>query len=209
MQRFVMCAAVALVGAQAAQANLLVNPGFETGTAPGNGDVYGAAGWTSFGNVFNVSAGNPTPVGPHSGTGALKEFGTFPGVSGSFQSFTASAGQAWSLSGYILNASSDPMQADNFALLKISFQDASNNELLGIDSAHITAATAVDQWLFVTANGVAPAGTAHVNLFTLFVQPNFAGGSASFDDLDGSQVPAPASVALLGLGGLVASRRRR
>jgi hypothetical protein len=190
----VLCAAL-----PSRAANVLINPGFETGTAVGNGDVGGAPGWSAFGNTFNVSSPNPTPVGPHSGTGAEKEFGTFPGVSGVFQTFPTTPGSAWSLSGFGLNASSDAMQADNFGTLKISFQDAGNNELLGIDSNHITNATPQDQWIAMIANGVAPAGTNHVNLFALFVQPATNGGSALFDDLSGSAVPEPATLGLVGI----------
>lgn len=187
----------------------LVNPGFETGTAVGNGDVYGAAGWNVFGNVYNVSSPNPAPAGPHSGTGAVKMFGTFPGVSGAFQSFPASAGESWTLSGFGLNSSGDPMQPDNFGLLKISFQDAGNNELAGFESPHITISTVQDQWQSLNALGTAPAGTHHVNLFALFVQPATNGGSAAFDDLSGGLVPEPTSLSLLALGGLIALRRRR
>jgi hypothetical protein len=189
--------------------NVLVNPGFETGTAVGNGDVGGAPSWNSFGNVFNVSAPNPVPVGPHAGTGALKEFGTFPGVSGAFQSFPTTPGTAWSLSGFGLNASSDPMQTGNFGEVKISFQNAANTELLGIDSNHIDTSTPQNVWTPLLATGVAPAGTDHVNLFALFVQPQFAGGSTFFDDLSGSVVPEPASVGLFGIAGLSVLRRRR
>jgi len=206
MKRALICGTV-LALAHVASANILANPGFEAGTAPGNPDVYGAPGWFAFGNVYNVSTPNPLPAGPHSGTGALKEFGTFPGVSGAFQSFAASSGQAWSLSGFGLNASSDAMQPDNFGLLKISFQDAANNEILGIESAHITVASPLDQWQALAASGVAPAGTDHVNLFALFVQPNFNGGSAFFDDM--SAVPSPGCMGLLAGSGLFLTRRRR
>jgi hypothetical protein len=193
--------------ASASQANVLVNPGFETGVSAGAPDSYGASGWIAFGNVFNTAAPNPLPAGPRSGVGALKQFGTFPGVSGAFQTFTASPGQTWSLSGFGLSASTDPMQAENFALLKISFQDAGNNELAGFESAHITITSPLDQWLALSAMGTAPAGTHHVNLFALFVQPNFNGGAAFFDDL--SAVPTPGALGLLAASGLVLARRRR
>jgi len=207
MKQFVVSAMALLACAGAARANVLANPGFEAGTAPGNPDAYGAAGWNAFGNVYTVSAANPVPVGPHGGTGALKEFGTFPGVSGVFQSFSASPGDLWSMTGWGLNASSDLMQPDNFGLLKISFFNSGGGEIAGFESNHIDVNSPVDQWFALSASGVAPAGTVSVNLFCLFVQPNFNGGSAHFDDI--SAVPAPASAALLGLGGLVALRRRR
>ena len=209
-----VCASLVLgwSAAPASAQNVLVNPSFDTGRSAGNGDVGGAVGWTAFGNVFNVATPNPVPTGPHSGPGALKEFGTFPGVSGAFQTFVTTPGTPWTLSGFGLNSSSDPMQADNFGTLKISFQDAGNAELLGIDSNHITIATPQNIWTPMSANGVAPAGTTHVNLFALFVQPNFNGGSAFFDDLSGGTVPEPATLGLASivvLGSTCVRRRFR
>ena len=201
-----------LLSQGAAAQNVLVNPGFETGTAPGNPDAYGAPGWNVFGNVYNVSTPEPAPSGPHSGNGALKEFGTFTGnygVSGAFQSFSTTVGTMWSLSGFGLNSSSDPMQTGNYALLKISFQDASNNELLGIESNYITLTSALDQWQALSASGTAPAGTDHVDFFALFVQPLYAGGSAFFDDISATTVPAPGASAMLLASGLLLARRRR
>jgi hypothetical protein len=194
----------------ASGANVLANPGFETGTAVGNGDVGGSPNWTTFGNVFTTSSPNPLPAGPHSGTGALKEFGTFPGVSGAFQSFPSVPGDVWTLTGFGLNASTDAMQPDNFGLLKISYQSASNTEIAGFESAHITNLTPQNQWQALTVTATAPAGTTHVQLFALFVQPATNGGAAFFDDLSGELVPEPATagVALL-LGGLTLVRRRR
>ena len=56
-------------------------------------------------------------------------------------------------------------------------------------------------------SGVAPAGTVQVEAFILYLQPFNDGGAAHIDNV--SLIPAPASAALLGLGGLVATRRRR
>jgi hypothetical protein len=203
-----VCAlSAAVLACNTASANLIVNSGFEMGGAAGAPDVYGASGWTAFGNVFNEFSPNPLAAGPHSGIGSLKEFGTFPGVSGAFQSFPAAAGEAWSASGFGLNSSGDAMQADNFGLLKVSFQDAGGTELLGLESAHITISSPLDQWQQLDVNGIAPAGTDHVNIFALFVQPNFNGGSTIFDDV--TAVPAPGSMGLLIASGLALGRRRR
>jgi hypothetical protein len=99
----------------------------------------------------------------------------------------------------------------NFALIKISFQNSSATELLGIDSQHITAATPQDVWQSVNAMGTAPAGTTQVQLFALFVQPGTLGGSAFFDDISAVVIPEPATIVLVfgGLLGLVAVARRR
>lgn len=207
MKKCVLSAVALLACAGAAQANVLTNPGFETGASAGGGDFPGAPGWINFGNTYTTSFPNPIAPGPHSGVGALKEFGTFPGVSGVFQSFAANSGETWSMSGWGLNASSDPMQPDNFGLLKISFFNSGGAEIAGFESNRIDITSPIDQWFPLSASGVAPAGTVSVNLFCLFVQPNFNGGSAFFDDINA--VPAPASAALLGMGGLLALRRKR
>ena len=101
------------------------------------------------------------------------------------------------------------MQAGNFGEVKISFQNAANTELLGIDSNHIDTTTPSNVWTPLAAAGVAPAGTDHVNLFALFVQPQFNGGSTFFDDLSGSVVPEPAAIGLISIAGLMSLRRRR
>jgi hypothetical protein len=63
--------------------------------------------------------------------------------------------------------------------------------------------------LFYTSQTGTVAGTA-VEQF-VFRSDNFqnAGGFAQLDNIGGSIIPTPGAVALLGLGGLVASRRRR
>ena len=67
-------------------------------------------------------------------------------------------------------------------------------------------------WTPLSATGTAPAGTTFVQLFALFVQPAFNGGSAFFDDTSASVTPAPepASLGLLALvGAAMLGRRRR
>lgn len=205
-------AAMSLFGVQSissrASANVLANPSFDQGTAPNNADTGVVPGWSTFGNTFNVSTPNPAPDGPHSGDGALKEFGTFSGVSGAFQQFPTTPGTPWTVTGFGLNASSDPMQAGNFGELKISFQNAANAEILGVDGTHIDTTTPQNVWTPLLTAGVAPAGTDHVQIFALFVQPAFNGGSADFDDIS-AVTPEPASLGVLGIAGLLALRRRR
>jgi hypothetical protein len=193
--------------------NVLTNPGFETGAATGQNDVAGAPGWTSFNNVFTTSAPNPTGVGPHAGVGALKEFGPFTGnnASGVFQQFTSNPGDVWTMNGFGLNDSADPMQTGNLGTLKISFRNASNQEISGFDSNHIDTTTPQNVWTPMTVSQTSPPGTVGVQLFCLFFQPQFAGGSTFFDDVSASVVaaPEPGSIALLGIAGLMSLRRRR
>jgi hypothetical protein len=202
-------ASMSFVASSAQAQNVLANPGFETGTSIGGPELPGSPGWSTFGNTFTESAPNPAPIGPHAGTGDLKEFGTFPGVSGAFQQFNSNPGDVWTFTGFGANASSDPMQAGNFGELKISFHNA-GGEILGVDGNHIDTSTPSNTWTPLSAVGTAPAGTTFVQLFELFVQPATNGGSAFFDDVSASVVvaPEPASLGLLGIGGLLALRRR-
>ena len=139
-------------GSTAMAQNVLANPGFETGTSVGGPEQNGSPGWSAFGNTFTESAPNPSPVGPHGGTGDLKEFGTFSGVSGAFQQFNTGPGDVWTFTGFGLNASSDPMQAGNFGELKISFHNA-GGEILGIDGNHIDVNTPSNVWTPLSATG--------------------------------------------------------
>ena len=76
-----------------------------------------------------------------------------------------------------------------------------------IQTRILDAASVRDSWIDNTpAVGVAPAGTASVETFLLFLQPEFAGGAAWFDDV--VVTPAPSAGFLL-VGGLALAGRRR
>ncbi len=191
---------LAVAGAvSAANANLLTNPGFESGYS----------GWTSFGNAYTESsAASLFPA--HGGDRVAKMFGNFSGgfnVTGAFQSFAAAEGQIWSIDCFSYNASGDAMSGGNWAVMKIAFFNAGNTEIGFAETRILDAASPRDTWLDNTpAVGVAPAGTASVGAFLLFLQPEFAGGAAWFDDV--VVTPAP-SAGLLLVGGLALAGRRR
>ena len=90
-----------------AQANLLVNPGFEAG-----GGSY--SGWTTFGSGPQIST--PATDNIHrTGIAAAKLYGEFTGcpsnpqftVGGAFQAFTTTAGLVYEFSGYSFVSSAD------------------------------------------------------------------------------------------------------
>jgi hypothetical protein len=183
----------------------LVNGGFEDGTGGG------AAGWAQFSNAYRTSTTDTgSAVTAHSGAYAMKMFGNWGwpwNATGAFQQFTAAPGQTWDLQGYGLNWSSDALAGQNFGLLKLSWRDAGGNEISGVDSQHIASDTVKDQWQFLQATGTAPAGTVAVQVFALFLQPNFEGGSAWFDDI--TVTPEPSCLALVGIALVALAPRRR
>lgn len=171
-----------------ASANLLSNPGFETGTAP----FYGAPGWITFGNGFTEAADGGCIV-PFAGNQLMKMFGTFNpfGVSGIFQEFPAGPGSQWSLSSRSRHCSADPMLGDhvnggngNWVVQKLAFFDAGNNEIGAAETTILDGSFAVDTWFINVATiGLAPAGTVKVQAFILYLQPGFDGGAAQIDDV--------------------------
>ena len=198
----------ALTSAASAQ-NVLTNPGFETDNASA-GDVAGPpTGWNGFNASFTTRS-----VTPNSGLQDLKVFGPFfdGGGAGVVQGgFAASPGQAWTASAFFRDDSSDAMQGTNFAVAQLQFLDASNTVLATDESPHFTAANPLNTWTLESANGVAPAGTATAQIVLVHVQLNnpVTGGSVFFDDANLGVAPEPASLGLLGIGGLLAMRRRR
>src|SRR5277367_5125405 len=77
--------------------NLLADPGFEQGLLAPNPNTNGLAGWANFGTSFLT-----TPFA-HSGTNVLDApagAGNYT-VPGTYQDFAASAGQTWTLSGWV------------------------------------------------------------------------------------------------------------
>lgn len=197
-----LIAAFAAVATSHAQ---VLNASFESGTGTAASD------WIQFGNSYRE------PVGARTGTHSMKMFGNFSGgtnVTGAFQDFAISAGQSATSSVYGLNASFDRMTGDNFALLKLIYRDAANNDLVAMESARITRDTTLDQFQLLTASlGPAPVGTDHGSIFLLFIQPDttpFAGGAAFFDDVELTVVPEPGTMGAMMVGGLfLMSRMRR
>lgn len=201
MRKSMMLTGAALVAATAsfASANELTNAGFENGYT----------GWVSFGNAYTESSTGLFPA--HGGDRMAKMFGNFSGgfnVTGAFQSFTASAGQTWTIDCFSYNWSADPMSGGNWAVMKLAFFNAGNAEIGFAEGRILDANSPRDMWIDnALVSGVAPVGTVRVESFLLFLQPEFSGGAAWFDDV--TVTPAPGASMLLGGGLLFMGRRRR
>jgi PEP-CTERM motif-containing protein len=192
--------------------NLLIDPGFEAQTTSPTND--GVGGWSLFnGAAFSTDVAR-------TGTHSMKDFGN-GSVPGSFETFPASPGQQFELTGFGLTPT---VLAGNpgFGILQVAYFDAGGNNLGTVEtgagnakaSAQINNGSAINTWLPLdTGIATAPAGAVKIQAFTLVVDFNSpaAGESVYFDDLNLTAVPEPASlgiVAVAGLGLLARSRRK-
>jgi hypothetical protein len=192
-------------GAQAA-AVPIVNPGFDVDDAT-SADVFCASGWVCFGGgtfTTNPANGANSPVA-QSPNNSFKTFST----SGAYQSFSASAGDIFNMSGFGQNFSLDAIAAGSQLLLQIAFFDAEGKPAgtaAGgqvapgfnlFDSNPVDSTTPQNVW---TAMGVgtnaAPDNTAEVRFIVLGLLGS--GGAGFIDDISATVVPVPAAVWLFG-----------
>jgi hypothetical protein len=182
--------ASALGVSSASAANLLVNPGFESG-----GGSY--TGWFTFGSGVQLSL----PGGDNiirTGVAASKTYGEFAGcpglptfsVGGYGQAFTPTVGRVYELSGYSFVSTADPIPGTttcsrNRMLAKIVFFNAtvggaeiSSNEVVIGDGN-----TVLNQWNAFSVSAPAPAGALRVEALFLFLQPGCDTGSVFVDDV--------------------------
>lgn len=185
-------------------ANVLDNPGFETGSF---------AGWTTYGGNNYLNSG-----GAHSGTYYYKVYQAFNGqvnYTGVYQDYVSSAGVTYAADGWAYTLSSDVLAGQNQAWIEISFRDPAGNILALYRSSIITTnaiatgAFPKNTWvdLAVTnqynpgsldymnsvTNLTAPPGTGFVRCQIVFQgDANNSGGSMYFDDLTLNQLSANA-----------------
>jgi beta-glucanase (GH16 family) len=205
-------------------ANILLNPGFETGDL---------TGWTTFGNAIgNVSVASPPPAA-HGGNFYLKTFGQFIGTtndSGIYQDSPCVPGDVYSADGWAYTASSDGngIHGQDAIWVEVTFRDAASNALALYRSAVVTSNNlarfgGTNTWFDLKITNqcsfnnptaqvqtpgnvtntvtslVAPPGTADVRYQVVF-QQGFDNANASmyFDDLTlnqtGGATPPPSPV---------------
>ncbi len=188
--RTTLLAAMLLAPAGLAQ-NLLTNPGFETGDF---------TGWNNFAplSVF-VEGANPPDVDPFDGNFSGKLFGDFvPGVTatGMFQAFPATPGDQFVMDCWSRQFGGDTMIGvgapnDNWVVMKMAFFDAGGAEVGAAERTIMDGTFPANTWIDnAPVTGTAPAGTATVQAFILFIQPNFDPGACQVDEITFAPVSA-------------------
>lgn len=211
-------ATAGLLGSTEASANLLLNPGFELpDLVPPNNQAPGADDWTTF-NVAGVRT-----IEQHDGDQSLRlapdaPTGTAHGIAR--QEFAASANDVLTFGAWVLNPSSDPLTGTRQAELRLQWLNASdtliNQTILKVADAD----TPQDLWINWNLVELTLPDNANIAKVrpSLFVTNNggTGGGVAFFDDVmflnlsapPSATIPEPASLGLLGLGGLALTSRR-
>lgn len=172
-----MIAMAAAATAAQADSGLLVNGDFENGTVGFDPQVYGNSYWS--GEYAHGAEGG------HS----LKTYAPYSQFAGSVaiqNNIAATAGKTYSLSGFMFSPTADFIaSAGDFGLLELGFHDAGGALIGATISQHFTAANTPDIWTPYTLSGLAPAGTASMQVVIGYIQLSAAPlGAVYFDDLN-------------------------
>ncbi|MEN6384339.1 MAG: PEP-CTERM sorting domain-containing protein [Phycisphaerales bacterium] len=215
----VLCVSAVLCGT--VQANLLLNSDFETNDGYGGGS---AANWTET-MVAPNNDGSATGIegwANHGGNWGLAVYWwSNSGNGGFYQNVAVTAGQQYGFSCWTLRDGGgqwlpDPENPEGPTIwvpntmagtytMKIDWLDASAN-ILGTTSTDITYTMGTAEWIQLTLDGTAPAGSVSANVGFDAAGVNNA---AKFDEASFDVIPEPVTITLLGLGSLFLARRRK
>jgi hypothetical protein len=187
-----------------ASAELLTNGNFEDGPTQNTGD--GVPGWGTWG----WSGWHHDDVGRVIDTKAVKFWWDDAGM---WQDFAVTPGVTYDFSVEVFNSTIETLIGWN-GLIKAEFYNSSigtdpSQALLNVElDRYYSATDPVDQWVTIGGSQTAPAN-ADIGRIVLLIadwQETGVSGALNFDNA--SVVPEPATLALLGLGGLLIRRRR-
>ncbi len=211
-----VCVAICALVSTTSRANLLVDPGAEQEISAPNPNPTGLPGW-SFGGG---SAFLTTPLA-HSGTNVIDIPGGGGGYSVpvAYQNIPASAGQTFTLSGWVYTPNLLVSNSNDFAILQLTFwsdnaYSVGNGTPAGVNigtpigPGPTTVALPQGVWTFASVTATAPAGTLGVSPFLLNINAD-ANAHFMFDDLTLVPEPSTVALALTGLLGLVAFAKKR
>jgi hypothetical protein len=200
-------AAALLLTPTAAMANLLTDPGFESGTPVPSG----VGGWEPFnGAEFSTEQA-------FNGAYSMKLIAN-NSVPGAFQTLPATPGEAFTLTGYALAPVALAGPEPAFGGIQVSFFDAGGNDLGTVETPGAAAADfrgvndpagdfVTGEWEFLSVTATAPAGAVKIQAFPIYI--DFSGNEQGIYVDDMTLVPEPASLTLLGACGLALFFRRR
>jgi hypothetical protein len=205
---------VAAMATHANAANLLVNPGFEDPADPGAQTDTTVSGWTLYGgDTLRADFENHTT----NGTFSIWEQTFMPAAGGVFQNVTvpaAGVGTNYTLTGYYFFESAEPNIPGEVSDLALTFLNSSGGVInpnangftdeTDIPSSSVTPAE-VNTWTQFSVSGVAPVGTATVQVsFDFIGGSTVVGQQAAFvddADLEGVGTPPPPPVPQWGTNG--------
>jgi hypothetical protein len=211
-----VCVAICALVSTTSKANLLTDPGAEQEISAPNPNPTGIPGWSFFGG----SAFLTTPSLAHSGTNVVDEPGGGGGYSvpGAFQNIPASAGQTFTLSGWVYTPNLLVSNSNDFAILQLSFWTGSGysnaSTVVGVNvgtpigPGPTTVALPQGVWTFASVTATAPAGAGGVGAYALNINAD-ANAHFMFDDMVLVPEPSTVAMALTGLLGLVAFAKKR
>jgi len=211
-----VCVAICALVSTTSKANLLTDPGAEGEISAPNPNPTAIPGWSFFSGAQFL-----TTVNAHTGTNVvdLPANGGGYSVPGAFQNFPASAGQTFTLSGWVYTPNLLVSNSNDFAILQLQYWTGAGYSNADGGAVGVNIGTPIGPgpttvglpqgvWTFASVSAVAPAGTAGVSAYGLGINAD-ANGTFYLDDMVLVPEPSTVAMALTGLLGLVAFARRR
>jgi len=179
-----------------AGANLLNNPGFEDGDTGGLSSI---TDWNSWGN-----SGWHHNDGPLLDTKGLKFWWDDAGL---WQDFTATAGNDYTFAVEVYNRSANPCGWNG--LMRVEFYDSSDTKIYDTQlDRFYTGVDPYDEWVTIGGTLTAPAGTAYGRIILQIADWHDGISGDLFFDNASVEIPEPATMVILGLGGLLLRRKK-